>query len=180
MAVADWAAAFEALGAESAQDQLKIMQRHIEVQRTLHTAHRRGCNQRNDTMREMLNRVEAQRDEAWKRIDELEQRLADNVTVGVCEHVQELEDGKEAQRRLDKIDELLEQAGIEYPKGVKGVSDLVTLYRGVCEDLEELRRNRDAKKDEEPEWVFEHHRDGTSCGRPACTTCNNTTGSFSG
>jgi hypothetical protein len=99
------------------EEQLTNVQRHMDVQRSIHATHRRGCVSRMNALRDLYVRVEKQRDEAWERIEELE---------------------------------------------------------------EQVRRLSEAKKDEEPEYVFEAHRDGTSCGRPSCLTCNGSLGAFTG
>jgi chromosome segregation ATPase len=55
------------------------LDRHIKLQRTLHDSHRRGCNANISALRDIIKRVEEQRDAAWHRIEELEKRLAEAV-----------------------------------------------------------------------------------------------------
>lgn len=59
------------------QETIKSLERSIKVQRTIHDAHRTGCTARHKAMQDILSRVEKQRDDAWKRIEELEQQLRD-------------------------------------------------------------------------------------------------------
>jgi hypothetical protein len=51
------------------------LERHISVQRTIHESSRRGWTTNIQAMRELLKRVEKQRDDAWLRIEALEQQL---------------------------------------------------------------------------------------------------------
>lgn len=51
------------------------LERQLSVQRTIHESSRRGWTTNIHAMRELLKRIERQRDEAWTRIEALEQQL---------------------------------------------------------------------------------------------------------
>lgn len=52
------------------------LERQLSVQRSIHESSRRGWVSNIQAMRELIKRVEAQRNDAWKRIEALELQLS--------------------------------------------------------------------------------------------------------
>lgn len=85
-------------------------------------------------------RPEAERlREALDEADECQNVLAACVRKAEAERDAARVDVAQLRRELASVDDALREAGIEYPLGARGVSDLGSLYEGMKENRDELR-----------------------------------------